>query len=244
MTEPAYSRLPRERRVADIMRAARSVFDEKGYDAASVAEIAARAGVVEGSVYRYFEHKRALLVEVVERWYEELLADYDEHLAAIDGTWDRLRYLVWRHLSTIQKQPRLVRLVFEELRPGADYRETCVFRLNRAYTRRTLDILREGVARGEIRGEVSLAVARDMIYGGVEHHTWGYVRGEAAFSPDVTADAIIEILRAGIGTPQPAAQPGLARTVSQLERVAARLERSTRKPSRTHVSKAARRKPR
>jgi hypothetical protein len=29
MTEPAYSRLPRERRVADIMRAARNVFDEK-----------------------------------------------------------------------------------------------------------------------------------------------------------------------------------------------------------------------
>jgi len=244
VTEPAYSRLPRERRVADIMRAARDVFDEKGYAAASVAEIAARAGVVEGSVYRYFEHKRALLVEVVERWYEELLADYDEHLAAIDGTWDRLRYLVWRHLRAIHKEPMLVRLVFEELRPGADYRETCVFRLNRAYTRRTLDILREGVARGEIRGEVSLAVARDMIYGGVEHHTWGYVRGEATFSPDVTADAIIAILRAGIGVQPPAPPPGFARTVNQLERVAARLERSTRTPSRTHVSKTARRKPR
>lgn len=260
MTEPAYSRLPRERRVADIMRAARDVFDEKGYDAASVAEIAARAGIVEGSVYRYFEHKRALLVEVVERWYEELLADYDEHLAMIEGTWDRLRYLVWKHLWAIQKEPMLVRLVFEELRPGPDYRKTCVFQLNRAYTRRTLDILRDGVARGEIRDDVSLAVARDMIYGGVEHHTWGYVRGEATFSPDVTADAIIAILRAGIGIPQPAPQPGFARTVSQLERVAARLERSiqrggappphdsrrapTRKPSRTYVSKTARRKPR
>ena len=33
MTQPAYSRLPRERRVADIMAAARAVFDEKGYAA-------------------------------------------------------------------------------------------------------------------------------------------------------------------------------------------------------------------
>ncbi len=241
MTAPAYSRLPRERRVAEIMAAARTVFDEQGYAAASVAEIAARAGVVEGSVYRYFENKRALLVEVVERWYEELLADYDEHLVAIDGTWDRLRYLVWRHLSTIEREPMLVRLVFEELRPGADYRKTDVFRLNQAYTRRTLDILREGVERGEIRGDVSLGVARDMIYGGVEHHTWAHVRGEGAFSAEVVADQIIEILRAGIAVPA-VAQPALAQTITQLQLVADRLERSTRKA--LHVPKSPRRKPR
>jgi TetR/AcrR family transcriptional regulator, fatty acid metabolism regulator protein len=199
VTAPAYSRLPRERRIADIMRAAREVFDEKGYAAASVAEIAERAGVVEGSVYRYFEHKRALLVSVVERWYEELLSDYDEHVKVITGTWDRLRYLVWKHLSTIEKEPMLVRLVFEELRPGGDYRQTDVFELNRAYTKRTLDILKAGIARGEIRDDVSLAVARDMIYGGVEHHTWAYVRGEGKFDPVAAADSIIDILRAGIG---------------------------------------------
>ncbi len=240
MTQPAYSRLPRERRIADIMKAARDVFDEKGYAAASVAEIAARAGVVEGSVYRYFEHKRALLVEVVERWYEELLSDYDEHLVAIDGTWDRLRYLVWRHLSTIEREPMLVRLVFEELRPGADYRKTDVFRLDRAYTQRTLDILREGITRGEIRSDVSLAVARDMIYGGVEHHTWAHVRGEGSFTADVVADQIIEILRAGISVPE-VAHPDLAQTVNKLQLVADRLERSTR--TAPHVPKSPRRKP-
>ena len=199
MTQPAYSRLPRERRVAEIMAAAREVFDEKGYADASVAEIAERAGVVEGTVYRYFEHKRALLVTVVEQWYEELLSDYDEHVEVIEGTWARLRYLVWKHLSTIEKEPMLVRLVFEELRPGEDYRRTDVFELNRAYTQRTLDILKEGVARGEIRADVSLQIARDMIYGGVEHHTWAYVRGEGKFSAVTAADAIIDILRAGIG---------------------------------------------
>ncbi|MFT3696724.1 MAG: TetR/AcrR family transcriptional regulator [Kofleriaceae bacterium] len=183
------------------MKAAREVFDAQGYADASVAEIAKRAGVVEGSVYRYFENKRALLVEVVERWYEELLSDYDEHVSVITGTWDRLRYLVWKHLSTIEKEPMLVKLVFEELRPGKDYRRTDVFELNRAYTKRTLDILKEGVTRGEIRDDVSLAMARDMIYGGVEHHTWAFVRGEGKFDPVAAADSIIDILRSGIGKP-------------------------------------------
>ncbi len=200
MTQPAYSRLPRERRIADIMAAARAVFDEKGYAAASVAEIAERAGVVEGSVYRYFEHKRALLVAVVERWYGELLSDFDEHLKVITGTWNRLRYLVWKHLSTIEKQPMLVRLVFEELRSGPDYRRTAVFQVNRRYTRRTIDILKEGIARGEIRRDFPLGIARDMIFGGVEHHTWAFVRGEGTFSPVAAADAIVDILRRGIAT--------------------------------------------
>jgi AcrR family transcriptional regulator len=200
MTQPAYSRLSRERRVADIMAAARAVFDEKGYAAASVAEIAGRAGVVEGSVYRYFEHKRALLIAVVERWYGDLLSDFDEHLRVITGTWNRLRYLVWKHLSTIEKQPMLVRLVFEELRSGPDYRRTAVFEVNRRYTRRTIDILKEGIARGEIRRDVPLRIARDMIFGGVEHHTWAFVRGEGTFSPVATADAIVDVLRRGIAT--------------------------------------------
>jgi len=223
MTQPAYSRLPRERRVADIMAAARAVFDEKGYAAASVAEIAERAGVVEGSVYRYFEHKRALLIAVVERWYGELLSDFDDQLEVITGTWNRLRYLVWKHLSTIEKQPMLVRLVFEELRSGPEYRTTRVFEVNRRYTRRTTDVLEEGIARGEIRRDIPLRVARDMIFGGVEHHTWAFVRGEGTFSPVAAADAIIDVLRRGI-----AADTGTGAAL----------------PEAPHVPKSPRRKPR
>src|SRR4051812_3823656 len=77
---PTVFRLPRERRVADIMRAARMVFEEKGYDAALISDIAERAQVVEGTIYRYFENKRALLTKVVEHWYTGMLSDYDHEL--------------------------------------------------------------------------------------------------------------------------------------------------------------------
>ena len=240
--ERAFSRLPRERRVADILGAARAVFAEKGYDDASVAEIATRAGVVEGSVYRYFEHKRALLVKVVEDWYEGMLSDFDEHLVMIQGTWNRLRFMIWKHLSVIEKDPAMCRLVFGVLRPGADYRTTTVFDLNRRYTRRTMDILREGIANGEIRSDIPLGFARDMIYGGVEHHTWAFLRGEGGVSVDAASDALTAIIRGGLGTSShlrremPAVQPNasissiapyadrLAQTLARLERVADQLE--------------------
>jgi len=235
------SRLPRERRIADLMRAAREVFAEKGYDAASVAEIAERAGLVEGNIYRHFENKRALLVKVVEDWYEEMLSDYDQHLQGIVGTRNRLRYMIWRHLVTIEKEPALCRLVFGELRSGADYRETMVFELNREYTHRTVDILREGMKSGEFRADVPVDLVRDMIYGCIEHHTWAYLRGEGKFSAAASADAITDVVYAGLSSrPQSAGEP-VATSVRRLEAIVDRLEGSSAKK---HVSQSTRRKSR
>src|SRR3546814_1357501 len=45
--------MTRDERVADILRAARDVFCEKGYEQTAVSEIAARIGVVEGTIYKY-----------------------------------------------------------------------------------------------------------------------------------------------------------------------------------------------
>lgn len=53
------ARRPRAEREREILAAARAVFSEKGYADGSVAEIARRVGVVEGTVYTYFDTKRA-----------------------------------------------------------------------------------------------------------------------------------------------------------------------------------------
>src|SRR5210317_665550 len=91
-------RLPREQRTADIMEMARTVFCEKGYGEAVISEIAQRLGVVEGTIYRYFPSKRDLLIAVASDWYEQMLSDYDQQLQGLRGTWNRLRFMVWRHL--------------------------------------------------------------------------------------------------------------------------------------------------
>jgi TetR/AcrR family transcriptional regulator, fatty acid metabolism regulator protein len=218
----AVSRLPRAKRVADIMAAARAVFCEKGYAEASISEIALRAGVVEGTIYRYFANKRDLLVRVVEDWYEAMLSDYDEHLKGVRGTWNRLRFMIWRHLATVQQEPALCRLVFDELRPGSEYRSTAVFELNRQYTKRTLAIIEEGIAAGELRADVNLAVVRDMIYGGIEHRTWTYLRGEGDFPLEATADAITDLVYRGLATGREERSGAAA---DRLERIADRLER-------------------
>ncbi|MGI6850611.1 TetR/AcrR family transcriptional regulator [Mesorhizobium sp. 1B3] len=221
-------RLSRERRVADIMTAARSVFREKGYEDAPLSEIAELANVVEGSIYRYFENKRDLLVKVIEDWYESMLADYDQQLSGIQGTRNRLRFMIWRHLKTIHEEPALCNLMFQFLRTGNDYSHTAVYELNRQYTRRTLDIVKEGIDAGELREDVPLRLVRDLIYGCVEHRTWAYLRGEGDFEPDATADAVVDLVLSGLQKRRPAeTQPDFAErienAVARLERAAARV---------------------
>lgn len=217
-------RLSKERRVADIMAAARSVFREKGYEDAPLSDIAERANVVEGSIYRYFENKRDLLVKVIEDWYENMLADYDQHLAGIAGTRNRLRYMIWRHLKTIHDEPALCNLMFQFLRTGKDYSRTAVHELNRRYTRRTLDIVREGIEAGELRGDVSLALVRDMIYGCIEHRTWAFLRGEGEFDPDSTADAIVDLILSGLRKRSAEGEPARADLAERIEKAVERLE--------------------
>jgi AcrR family transcriptional regulator len=219
-------RLPRAQRVADIMLTARAVFSEKGYSDAMIAEIAERAGVVEGTIYRYFSGKRELLIKVVEDWYEEILTDYDRQLHGIRGTWNRLRFMIWRHLSVVHNDPAMCRLIFNELRSVPEYRETAVFELNREYTNRTLAIVQDAMDSGEFRVGIPLRVVREMIYGGIEHHTWSFLRGEGDFSPEDSADAITDIIYRGLVRSGVAIDRG-EEAIRRLEDVAERLERAS-----------------
>src|SRR5271169_2375978 len=216
------NRLPPERRVADILLAARAVFTEKGYGDALISDIAERAGVVEGSLYRFFANKRDLLVKTVEHWYEDMLAHDEEQFQGIRGTWNRIRFMVHHHLSSIQRDPALSRLVFQELRPDPGYRKTRLFHLNQAYTHRIVDIIKAAMAAGEFRSDISPSLVRDMIYGAVEHRTWSFLRNEGEFNIDETADGITEIIYQGLvktTTREPA-----PRTAERLEQVLEKLE--------------------
>jgi TetR/AcrR family fatty acid metabolism transcriptional regulator len=217
------NRLPPERRIADIMLAAKQVFAEKGYNDALISDIAERAGVVEGSIYRFFTNKRDLLVQVVENWYDGLLFEESKQFGGVRGTWNRIRFIVHQHLVTIKREPALSRLVFQELRPDPGYRKTRLFQLNQAYTHRIVDVVGEAVTTGEFRNDVSPHLVRDMIYGCIEHRTWAFLRNEGDFDSDETADDITDVVYRGLVAPSSDQEPP-SPVLSRLERVASRLE--------------------
>lgn len=61
-----------ERRVAQLLRTAAEVLAEVGYDAATMTEIASRAGASIGTVYQYFPNKEALVLALRQQYVEEM----------------------------------------------------------------------------------------------------------------------------------------------------------------------------
>jgi AcrR family transcriptional regulator len=221
------SRLSREERAADILKHARILFCEKGYSDTLVSEIAERAGVVEGSVFHYFPTKRDLLIKTVEQWYVGLIWDYDQRLEGIAGTWNRLRFMIWGHLNVMHEEPEMTKLILDEIRPRPEYPNTAIFELSRNYTRRTLGIIEEGRALGEFRRDVPDAAIRAMIYGGVEHYAFGFLRGVGDFSPDEAADAITDVIYRGLANEGVNQAKMLREPLRQIEDALARLKALT-----------------
>lgn len=61
-----------KQRVAALMEAGAAVIEERGYEAATMAEIAARAGAQIGSLYRFFPNKQAIAEALFDRYIELL----------------------------------------------------------------------------------------------------------------------------------------------------------------------------
>ena len=79
--EIAAARAPKrqrgKQRVAELLAAGAAVFAERGYEAATMTEIAARAGAPIGSLYQFFPSKEALADTLVQNYVALLAADLE-----------------------------------------------------------------------------------------------------------------------------------------------------------------------
>lgn len=219
----AASRLSTDDRMADILAAARAVIAEKGYENTLLSDIARRAGVVDGTIYRYFENKRDLLIKVAEAWFGEQLTE-DSHLESIHGTQNKLRHLAWRTLAIIKREPVLARFMLMELRPDPNYKSSPFFELNKRFTHEVMQVCREAVASGEFVDDVTPNLLRDMLHGCIEHRTWAFLRGEGDVNIEEIADGIAKVIYRGMRAGHPATRGDIDEAIRRLDQVATRLE--------------------
>lgn len=216
-------RQSRESRMCQIEAAARNVFAQKGYTATSMAEIAAKAGIAEGTIYRYYENKRVLLLAVLDSWYEGMYAKNIEKISGIEGTRARFQALIWQHLESIHVNPDLCRLFFSEVRSSPDYRHSKLHFLNRSITNVLMDIVKEGIDKKEFRADISITLVRDLTFGGIEHHVSSFLAHHGDLDHDDVARQLTDIVMSGIRNPETAVD-SISEVVGRLEKVSARLD--------------------
>lgn len=101
-------------RESQILDAAAKVFGAKGYERATIADIAKEAGIAEGSIYNYFKSKGDLLVSLPSRVIQPKI----ESLGALAG--DRspeqaLSTIARTMTSAIQKNAHIFRILLSAL---------------------------------------------------------------------------------------------------------------------------------
>jgi AcrR family transcriptional regulator len=76
----------KEARPSEIVDAALALFAEKGFAAARLDEVAARAGIAKGTIYLYFDSKEALFEAVVRARVLPVLDEAETVAAAYQGS--------------------------------------------------------------------------------------------------------------------------------------------------------------
>src|SRR5688572_15051877 len=73
---------------AELIRAARALFAERGYAGVGTEEIVAGAAVTRGALYHHFSDKRDLFRAVHEELEQELVASIGDRIAGIEDPWE------------------------------------------------------------------------------------------------------------------------------------------------------------
>ncbi len=194
-----------EQRVQDILRVAREVFSERGYENATTTDIAQRLGISEATVFTYFHSKRELCVRVIEDWYDEIIAAMEGGLPKDKPMAEQFAFIVRTHLRLFLIQGTgMCALVLSE-RPGsggksAELADTVVA-YQRRYTAPLMDLLARGQASGDIRKDLPLRLLRPLVFGPMEHILWEAVATQKPADLDATAKALTEVLWQAIAAP-------------------------------------------
>jgi AcrR family transcriptional regulator len=143
----------KEERPGEIAQAALECFAQRGYAAASLDEIAARAGVTKGTLYLYFPNKEALFKEVVRQALVPRIAAFEESVRASDSAVQQLERLIlaWPEFAATPNLAVIPKLVISE---AGNFPDLARFYFNEVIGRArrlVLGILRRGMARGEFR---------------------------------------------------------------------------------------------
>lgn len=143
-----------------VLDAARDLFESKGYDAATVREIAQIAAVSVGSVFTTFASKGDILSQVMADRLDGLYAELDRLVPHLRGsTPDRLRSIFAIHYAF---ETRRTRLFLAHI--AAAYNWT-LSPSSRPYGRnpRLKGVIRDCLAEGVNRGDVDPAADLDLI---------------------------------------------------------------------------------
>ncbi|HEY6233605.1 MAG TPA: TetR/AcrR family transcriptional regulator [Candidatus Elarobacter sp.] len=170
------------------------VFAERGYDGASMDDVARAAGITKASIYHHVSGKEALLDRGLGRALDALFAIVDEPTARDGRAIDRLRHIVERVAeTTMQLLPELTVLFRIH---GASKSERDAVERRRTFDRLVTGIIAQAQRDGDVRRDLDARLLARLIFGMSNSVVEWYRSG--SLSREAIARAVVAIAFDGV----------------------------------------------
>lgn len=139
------------------------VFAERGYDGASMDDVARAAGITKASIYHHVSGKEALLERGLGRALDALFAILDEPAARDGRAIERLRHIVGRVAdTTLHLLPELTVLTRVH---GHSRSERGAVDRRRTFDRLVTEIIVQAQRDGDVRADLDPRLVARLIFG-------------------------------------------------------------------------------
>ncbi|MBW4417839.1 MAG: TetR/AcrR family transcriptional regulator [Myxacorys californica WJT36-NPBG1] len=105
-----------------ILKAALKLFARQGYDGTTTRDLAEKAGVAEGTLFRHFTNKKAILIEVATQGWIEILTDLLTELSEM-GSYKAVAQVMRRRMMNLHQNADLFKVCFMEAQFHPDLRD-------------------------------------------------------------------------------------------------------------------------
>ena len=151
-----------------IIDAATKVFAKKGFYNAKVSEIAHEAGIADGTIYIYFNHKDDILISLFEEKMKEVLDNMKKQISLESDPLKKIEKFALVHLKLIQDNKDIAEIIQVELRQSSkfmkNYRNTKFFE----YLDLIGHIIQEGKEKGLVREDILPGIAKRAFFGALD----------------------------------------------------------------------------
>ena len=178
-----------------VLAAAVRLFNDQGYDATSMFDIAESLGITKSSVYHHISGKEQLLQMAMDRALDGLFEAADEVRALEVPALERLRQLIRRSVLVLGDRFEYVTVLLRVR--GNTAAEQHALSRRRVFDGIVTDLVKQAQAEGSVRPDVDPATAARLLFGMVNSLTEWYRprRGSAPAMADAVAAIAFEGLR-------------------------------------------------
>ena len=155
-----------QNRQKDILRAAREVLAEKGFEATTISEVVARAGVAQGTFYLYFPAKTSLIEALSKEMLEQTLVTVNEAVTQTSTINEAIEAGVRAAFLVAEQYCDVLDIV--EMRTGLTHSVAYWEDLYEPYYNMIVELIQQGQETGELDPNVNATLAARMIVGLVE----------------------------------------------------------------------------